>query len=391
MASSSSRFDDLPKEVLMRCLMTSARGDENVLHGTSFQNFVDAYPNLEESLYEMSPMIKGITYEGNRRSLKRLPMIVNVSHNVKDLDLSFTRVKSLSGIMMHTLITRLNISGTNVVHLDPIRNLTDLKHLDIHYTHVKDLHALGFMSALEHLDCSCTHVHCLDVLRHAPKLEYLNCSRTRVCYLDGLENTAGLKHIDISRTHVNSIQPLSNSLRRCTETFNCSRTCLMSYDLLPLKEAVHLKWLNFSCTYVDDMEFLSNCFCLEHLECQRTFVSDLNGIKNASMLSYLDCSNTRISSIFPLVEVLVHSYIFPFRKSPGSQGSQGSPVSQGSPCIRHLDCSWNSAMNEGTLAYVQYMPCLMLLDISGLKVCMYEYMATTAVPNVIAAEIQLAM
>lgn len=363
-------FDDPP----------TSGADENVLHGTSFHNFVGAYPNLEDSLYEMSPMIEGITYNGNRRSLKRLPMIVNVSQNIKVLDLSFTRVKSLTGIMLHTGITRLDISGTNVIHLDPIRNLTDLKHLDIHYTHVKDLHALAMMSALEYLDCSCTHVHCIDVLRHAPKLAYLNCSRTRVCYLNSLENTAGLRHIDVSRTHVNSICPLGSSLRRCTETFNCSRTCLMSYDLLPLKGAIHLTWLNFSCTYVDDMEFLSNCFRLEHLECQQSFVSDLSGIKNASMLTYLDCSNTRISSIFPLVEVMVNEYIFPYRNSGTS-----------SPCIRHLDCSWNSAMNEGTLAYVRYMPCLMLLDISGLKLGMHEYIVATTVPNVIAADIQLEM
>jgi hypothetical protein len=46
-------------------------------------------------------------------------------------------------------------------------------------------------------------------------------------------------------------------------------------------------------------------------------------------------------------------------------------------------------MNEGTLAYVQYISELEHLDISGLKITMYEYMATVGIRKVVAHEVGL--
>lgn len=381
MATPSSLFDKLPNELILRCLVTpTSFGIIRTVHGPSFQNLVEAYPALQDPLYDASTEIEGISYDDtSTRAMKRLPRIVSESQNIKALDISYTRLKSLDGLVSHSQIVRLDISGTNVKCLSPIGHLAGLKHLDIHYTHVKDLHVLKSMSLLEYLDCSCTRVYCVDVLRHAPNLEYLNCSRTRVCYLDCLENSVKLKHINISRTHVNTLQPLMNALKSRVETLNCSRTCLMSSDLMYLQHAVNLRWLNFGFTYVDDMGFLSKCPLLEHLECQRTLVSELGSLKNAKNLSYLDCSNTHVVSIFPLIENLVLAHIFPFRRDVG-------PCS---PRLEYLDCSWNDKLQEGTLWYVYYMNDLSHLDISGLKISMHEYMAVERVPKVIAREVEL--
>ena len=75
-------------------------------------------------------------------------------------------------------------------------------------------------------------------------------------------------------------------------------------DLSPLKDFVHLTWLDLNSTKITDLNPLKNLILIEHLHLSSTGVNDLSVLQNLTQLQVLDISSTRVNNLSPLKDLV---------------------------------------------------------------------------------------
>ena len=220
------------------------------------------------------------------RALDRLPAEIAELHELRELDISWTRVADLAPLWGLTNLQSLACWDTQVADLAPLRGLANLQSLYCSGTSVADLAPLAGLHGLKRLICPGTPVADLSPLQGLANFHSLNCASTQVTDLAPLAGLHGLRYLDCSVTRVADLAPLAGL--HGLQYLDCCRTQVA--DLAPLAGLHGLQYLYCDHTPVADLVPLQGLANLQHLVCADTQVTDLAPLAGLTDLGHLDFS-----------------------------------------------------------------------------------------------------
>ena len=134
--------------------------------------------------------------------------------NIKELDISSTKIIDLFSLQIFTKLQALDLSYTAVQDLTPLQNLTALQRISLIGTRVRDLSALQGLINLQELILKGTMVLDLSPLQSLIDINWLDLSNTPIQDLSPLQRLNKLETLIISDTRIDEeqIQALSEAL-----------------------------------------------------------------------------------------------------------------------------------------------------------------------------------
>lgn len=144
------------------------------------------------------------------KHLNSLPSQLLKLANLKSLNISNTRISSLSLLVELSGLQEVYFSGTNVVDITPLTHINDLYGVVLDKTEVDDISALKQAPNLLKLSLHSTKVTDISALKNARKLQSLSVSNTKVSKIDALENCKNLIALSLNMTKVSDLSPLMN-------------------------------------------------------------------------------------------------------------------------------------------------------------------------------------
>ena len=202
-------------------------------------------------------------------------------------------IDDLRGIGKLKDLKELDISRTKVDNLIPLRNLTNLLILKCSETKISSLEPLKYASNLEKLICNRTQVDKLDNFEKYIKLREVNLAHTPITDIENLKYLNNLNYLNISNTLVTELDHIDSLYH--LRSLNIANTPVTSLE--QIKNLVLLEEINFSGTHIREMEPLSSMTKLRIIVCNNTPVSELSSLNELSSLERIYCDGTLITKI----------------------------------------------------------------------------------------------
>jgi Leucine-rich repeat (LRR) protein len=245
-------------------------------------------------------------------------------HNLKELRLNNSPVKTLDPIANAVNLLLLEFAGTQIGSLDPLWSLNKLTLINCDNTKIDSAQANRYLAS--HPKCVVIYktnklnawwkalpsawqatfkeigrLEDVPTSQSLHKLIYndtITIDNKPIASLAPLTEFIYLKSLHISNTQVSDLSPLKNlkNLKNLTCTKNPVK------DLTPLQGLNGLEYLDIENTAVEDLDPLEKLTQLNTLKCPGTQVSSLNPLEKLGNLSYLDCSNTRVGNLNALTD-----------------------------------------------------------------------------------------
>ncbi len=128
--------------------------------------------------------------------------------NLKELDLTWTRVKDLDFLKWFTDLEKLSLKDTRVSDISALEWLKNLKELDLSKTEVSDISSLKGLTNLEKLSLKDTKISDISALEWLTNLRDLDLSWTKITDIKALKWLKKLRELDISLTGVEDLEPV---------------------------------------------------------------------------------------------------------------------------------------------------------------------------------------
>jgi len=191
----------------------------------------------------------------------------------------------------------------SIPNLEPFAGLTNLKMLDISGNKLRSLEFIQNLTHLKYLNCSNNHIRTLKPLSNLAELDELHVRGNAIRDVKIIPSLKNLTALNFAETKVQDISPLK-------ELDNLTCLCLNGegIDLAPIAAIRSLRELHlvgdssvFKEEYPEvDIAPLS-CLCnLESLCISSCHVKNLNPLRDSSGLKLLWCWNCNISDLEPL-------------------------------------------------------------------------------------------
>jgi Leucine-rich repeat (LRR) protein len=220
-----------------------------------------------DHLYKIAAIEK-IDFSGNEY-VQDLAAI-EALRDLKEIDISNTKILDLKPISNVTFLTRLNISNTPTEDIQFIKYSDRLEHLDISGTQIKDIAELENLKSLKSLRIVGTPVESYEVLNAYSTLTALDVSNSTFTNLENINALSNLEKLDLSGNYLTNFDQIS-SLTNLTE-LNLQSTNVT--DLSPVAALPKLAWINFNQTGVTSLSALNNKPALRNVYADGTGVSE---------------------------------------------------------------------------------------------------------------------
>ena len=129
--------------------------------------------------------------------------------NLKELDLSFNDLKTLTGIEDLNKLTSLSVHGNQLKNIKPIRNLTNIKTLHITGNKLTSLSGIENLKQLTSLYADGNQLVNLKEIRDLVKLKTLWVSGNKLSSLEDIEKLTGLEALRVSRNKIKKLPNLN--------------------------------------------------------------------------------------------------------------------------------------------------------------------------------------
>ncbi|MEX0811878.1 MAG: leucine-rich repeat domain-containing protein [Chitinophagales bacterium] len=202
-------------------------------------------------------------------------------------------LRNLNALHVFSNLRQLDISHTKIQDLSPIRHFTDLRYLNASYSLVYDISPLQYNSGLKYLDLSFTLIEKLDVLYRFINLELLNLSNTRPQSLKGIENLSALKELGLANMQLEQVEYQRLQHLKALDYLKLSHSNIQ--DLSPLSNLQNLTRLDIRNTEISDITPLSSCDALKIINLEGAPLSSLLPLLVLPDIKKIYCDNTRIS------------------------------------------------------------------------------------------------
>ncbi len=197
-------------------------------------------------------------------------------------------------------IEKLDLSNNNyIVDLYGVSKLSQLKELDISNTRVIDLLPLRNLTKLEILNCSNTEVSDLTPLRYSVNLKTLISSNTKITDISTVARFNQLNQLNLAGNPVNDVSPISK-LRNLLE-LDLSNTAILNVSGLGELSGLHS--LNINQNKIYQLDSLSKLSVLKRINLDQTQVRDLKPLASLKQLEVIYCNNTPVNDISVISEL----------------------------------------------------------------------------------------
>ncbi len=139
-----------------------------------------------------------------------IPKSIDLLTNLKELDLSYTKINDLRGIKNLTNLQGLNLSVSRITNLSGIENLTNLQRIDLICTKINDLSRIKNLANLQELNLDETDITDISGIENLTNLRWLVLSNTNITDLSGIENLTNLQWLDLSETLITDLSGIEN-------------------------------------------------------------------------------------------------------------------------------------------------------------------------------------
>jgi hypothetical protein len=204
---------------------------------------------------------------------------------VKELDVSWLGIESLSGIEHFTALETLDCSGNELIRLDTSKN-TLLRRLDCNFNNLATLNILK-NTELRYLDCEQNRLEGLDTSGN-PALVSLNCRDNLLTALE-LENNKTLRTLDCGGNH---LKELDTSVHPALSELYCDENALTFLDTGSNQKLMFLACDSNELTEID----VTQNTLLLGLSCRDNVLSNLN-VSAIDSLTVLDCGENLITEL----------------------------------------------------------------------------------------------
>ena len=195
---------------------------------------------------------------------------IEALRDLKEIDISNTKILDLKPISNVTFLTRLNISNTPTEDIQFIKYSDRLEHLDISGTQIKDIAELENLKSLKSLRIVGTPVESYEVLNAYSTLTALDVSNSTFTNLENINALSNLEKLDLSGNYLTNFDQIA-SLTNLKE-LNLQGTNVT--DISPVGALPQLAWINFNQTGVSSLVPLNNKPALRNVYADGTGVSE---------------------------------------------------------------------------------------------------------------------
>lgn len=194
-------------------------------------------------------------------------------------------------------IEKIDFSGNEYVQdLAAIEALRDLKEINISNTKILDLKPISNVTFLTRLDISNTPTEDIQFIKYSDRLEHLDISNTQIKDISELENLKSLKSLRIVGTPIESYEVLNGyATLTALDLSNSTFTNLENISAL-----YNLQKLDLSGNYLTNFDQIDSLVSLTELNLQSTNVTDLSPVAALPKLYWINFNQTGVSSLAPL-------------------------------------------------------------------------------------------
>ncbi|QEU60438.1 Sds22 [Kluyveromyces lactis] len=220
-------------------LKVLALEDLNLLR---FRNLKKLYlrQNLIESIAELEVLpldnMEEIDFYDNR--IKHISKSVNLFPNLKTLDLSFNKIRTIKNVDKLVNLENLYFVQNKISKIENLGSLTKLKNLELGGNRIKEIGPddLKGLVNLEEIWLGKNSIPKLINLQHLKNLRILSIQSNKLKKFEGLEELSNLEELYVSHNFISKIEGLENNLKLTTLDVTGNR-------LTKIENLKHLKHL----------------------------------------------------------------------------------------------------------------------------------------------------
>jgi len=201
------------------------------------------------------------------------------------LDLSYTNLTSLDGIVLPSRLLELNLRATNLTSLEGIRLPAGLRELNLNATNLTSLNGVKLPASLRNLRLSGTYLTSLSGIELPANLQVLDLSVTNLESLNGIRIPKCLQELDLRSTNLTSLKDVM--LPPGLQRLDLRGTKLVNLGDIKLPEGLQVLSLS-------GMEPAAGFLRLSLFV---TELTSLGGVELPESLRVLDLSGTKLNSL----------------------------------------------------------------------------------------------